>query len=266
MTGRLAGLTRLVPERKDDQEPTPRWVGIVIALVFAVILVFVGVLIGRGTSPEKVTTAAPSSVTRNSDGTTTQTSGNGPTTWLTNIAVNYPVGVGYSHTAPGAVAAAEHYTGYLSGQAMLSQPYRNNLLSAIVSASKRDALVQQYDVVMTADNNPLVKLVTSGTPVFVRTAPLGWRIVSYTPDAAQVSVWMNNVSGAVTGFAPTADYRTATIDLVWEDGDWKLANAQVANGPTPAPSTGDYATVEQFYPFTQNYSDPMVAQLNKEEE
>lgn len=65
-------------------------------------------------------------------------------------------------------------------------------------------------------------------------APLAYRVVSYTPQKAVISGWGVALSGNTVGLAPHADFQTATSTLVWSDGDWKLAGGQAVEGPTPS--------------------------------
>ena len=69
--------------------------------------------------------------------------------------------------------------------------------------------------------------------MFVRAAPFGYRIVSYSPSAAVVEVWS---AGIIAGPArpATSEWETNQISVRWERDGWRLEGYVTSPGPTPA--------------------------------
>ena len=67
-------------------------------------------------------------------------------------------------------------------------------------------------------------------------SPVGVRVERWEPDRAVVSVWAVSLYGAETGSgaaATSAAWLTATVALVWRDGDWRTVDVRVVEGPDP---------------------------------
>ncbi len=52
-----------------------------------------------------------------------------------------------------------------------------------------------------------------------------------------MQVWALLVAGGDRLGSPRQLWRTVTVELVWEDGDWKVDGWTVRPGPTPALAT-----------------------------
>lgn len=63
--------------------------------------------------------------------------------------------------------------------------------------------------------------------------PLAWRVDSFDPRRAVVSVWTVSTLSASGVAMPQADWMTVTFDLTWERGDWRLIGTHEVPGPTP---------------------------------
>lgn len=63
--------------------------------------------------------------------------------------------------------------------------------------------------------------------------PLATRVESHGRDAARVSVWVVSLLSAADVAMPQSDWRTVTIELVWENGDWRVDGIRDSAGPTP---------------------------------
>lgn len=66
----------------------------------------------------------------------------------------------------------------------------------------------------------------------LRLAPIAARTVRYSVDRSEVEVfflrlWSFPAKGALD------DYATASVELVWEDGAWRLVDSSVIDGPYP---------------------------------
>ncbi len=67
-----------------------------------------------------------------------------------------------------------------------------------------------------------------------RTVPIGTRITRFESSRASVAVWTVQMAGPASGRrAPGAWWLTTRVDLVPEDGAWKVQNAVALQGPTP---------------------------------
>lgn len=63
--------------------------------------------------------------------------------------------------------------------------------------------------------------------------PLAVDLDSVTSDRARVAVWTVTVLSASDVALPQSDWTTVTLDLVWQDGDWRVDEIADASGPTP---------------------------------
>ncbi|HEX8752239.1 MAG TPA: hypothetical protein VF731_02380 [Solirubrobacterales bacterium] len=63
--------------------------------------------------------------------------------------------------------------------------------------------------------------------------PVAYRLLSYTARKAVVETWGFSLIGNVAALEPTAYFGLARTVLVWEGGDWKIADTRASFGPTP---------------------------------
>ena len=59
------------------------------------------------------------------------------------------------------------------------------------------------------------------------------KVEAHTTDRARVSVWMVRVLSRPGVVVPQSSWVTETVELVWEDGDWRLWSDESTQGPTP---------------------------------
>ncbi|WP_371591221.1 hypothetical protein [Streptomyces sp. NBC_00470] len=166
---------------------------------------------------------------------TSQPGGTGPGAKAKSTKDGIPVG--YSQTKDGAAAAAVNYQmarsspGYFTDEAL-----RHQVLETVMTGS---ALSDQQAQDDEAAKGLLTSLgVTDGTDsgLVMRAAPLGTSVRSYSADSATVRVWMSEVVGLPTEKSQmpvSGTYSTYTLILQWQDGDWKVATIDQADGPTP---------------------------------
>jgi hypothetical protein len=68
----------------------------------------------------------------------------------------------------------------------------------------------------------------------IRSAPVGFRVGTYSDDAAEIYLWAVGVVGNTTSTPPSASWGTTRVMVRWVNGDWKLsANLEQLAGPTP---------------------------------
>lgn len=63
--------------------------------------------------------------------------------------------------------------------------------------------------------------------------PLAWRVDSFTPERAQISVWTVSVLSAADVAMPQSDWQTTLFDLDWDGEAWRLVATRDTPGPTP---------------------------------
>ena len=122
------------------------------------------------------------------------------------LRVDGPVAAGYSHTPQGAALAAVQiplrslwapgYDRVITEQAAIAPSLREQFLTY------RNSRPQASD--------------TELETAVART--VGFKVESYTPDRASISIAFPNVNGA------PGTYSTARYVVVWSDGDWKFAD------------------------------------------
>lgn len=145
------------------------------------------------------------------------------------------VGVGFSHNAAGAVAAAVSYT--IAPQAWLylsDETVRTSAEALTVPAAHAEIVPDLVE-----DARLLRDQLTqaSGTVWFV-VAPLATKVDNYRDDEARVQVWATRVLSADGVAVPQAGWQTLSFVLVWSDGDWRIGGVDEAEGPTPQLEVG----------------------------
>ena len=115
------------------------------------------------------------------------------------------------------------------------------VVSNVASDSYRPALASAID----NELGPLQRQVAglAGRPVY-RQSVLAARLVSFAPPRAQVGAWVMVVAGqAEVESNVVATFATVTVDLVFENGRWRLNGTTETRGPSPqvndVPSTAD---------------------------
>ena len=95
--------------------------------------------------------------------------------------------------------------------------------------------------------------------VILRSALVGYRLLSFSSSAATVAVWRVGIIGSGATIQPQQAWRTETVSLVWEHGTWRVASFSSAAGPTPplptaaqASAAGDLFTeIPRFREFSR---------------
>jgi len=183
----------------------------------AIVAIAAAFLIGRATG--------------DSGGSTSHVAGSGPTR------TEFGVPVGYAHSRAGAVAAAFGYGATSAGEDFLNPERRRIVLDIIATP----AFARRYEQRATpalaeALRGPLGRGLRVGAPTILLSAPLAYRVVSYSSQRAVIAGWGAAVSANTVGLKPQVDFQTTTSTLVWRNGDWKLDDGRIDPGPTPAPA------------------------------
>ncbi|MFF2205995.1 hypothetical protein [Streptomyces sp. NPDC058145] len=166
---------------------------------------------------------------------TSQAGGSGP--GLKARAVKSGVPVGYSRTKDGAAAAAVNYQvarsspGYFTDRVL-----RHQVLKTVMASSALAGQQAQDDQTVKGLMAALGVSEQSAPEMVMRAASLGTSVRSFSQDSATVRVWMSEVVGVPTDQSKmpvSGTYSTYTLILQWQDGDWKVATIDQADGPTP---------------------------------
>ncbi|MFF3569246.1 hypothetical protein ACFYXQ_15860 [Nocardia jiangxiensis] len=142
------------------------------------------------------------------------------------VATSHGVPVGYTRDEAGAATAAV------------------NTIQALTQAGQgRVPMAAVVGALIARDPGPHLRASISvgadrsqGTDV-VNMIPAAVTVKNFSPLSAQVSVWTMTLSrGAISKDAPVSvitAWSTHVVDLVWEDGDWKVKETTGQVGPTP---------------------------------
>lgn len=84
-------------------------------------------------------------------------------------------------------------------------------------------------------------LTASGGGIWWSVTPIASKVEAHDADRARVSVWVCQIVGSTVdparggdAIAPTVDFRTATIDMVWTTGSgWSIWATAATDGPVP---------------------------------
>jgi len=156
------------------------------------------------------------------------------------------VGVGFSRTEEGAVAAATNLVLTLE-QAVNTDRERAVRSYEILAA---DEAVQSLASDMGAAWDEVrVGIVENGpvsSSLFLRTIPVGYDLTRFTDERATVEVWTLTIIAVDGMVEPIANFETAEIEVVWQDDDWKVWSADSRGGPVPAWATAPPIDVNGF--------------------
>jgi hypothetical protein len=144
----------------------------------------------------------------------------GPTT------VNNGVPSGYTRDEQGASTAAVNVLQAFD-QASQGRIEMNDVRSKMIAADPGAALSREIELGSNRDESDDV----------MNTLPAAVHVSSFSPDAAQISVWsmtttQSDLNGTGTVAVSTL-WATTDISLVWQNGDWKAQDWSYRQGPRP---------------------------------
>ena len=138
---------------------------------------------------------------------------------------------GFTRTTAGARAAAIAYTATLSQRLLYLDPEdAEAAVRAVAADASADTLAGDALDGLEAARTPLAEG-TGATWWIVE--PLAAKVEAYATDRARLSVWLVRVLSRQGVVVPQASWVTETVELVWEDGDWRLWSDTSTPGPTP---------------------------------
>jgi hypothetical protein len=178
----------------------------------------IGLLLGRASAPDKPApqAAGPASPTREVAG----------------------VPVGYPHTRAGAILAMARYQQALSDVAILRQGVLERRVEAIATPEFAPTVLALHTPgTRRLSAGGLGQGVRQGVQTLFTAVPIGYRVLSYSPNRARIRNWGFTLLGNASAVEPAAYFGVATIEMAWHEGDWKIAHSRAAFGPTPRLAT-----------------------------
>jgi hypothetical protein len=156
------------------------------------------------------------------------------------------VGVGFTHSEDGAVAAA---TNLILTLEQAGNTDRGNAIRAyeiLAADGSREFLAAEMGKAWDALHGTIKANGPVATSLFMRTVPVGHQVARYSDDRATIEIWTLTVIAADGMSEPLATWETAVVEVVWEADDWKVWSATSNEGPSPAWALSDVTSVEPF--------------------
>jgi hypothetical protein len=147
------------------------------------------------------------------------------------------VPVGWSRDANGARAAAVSavsLTGELAGAGFIT---RSDMIQVLASRRYAPTLADLSAAQLDTFIDDLAGEGLTPSQLLLHELPLTAVVESATADSAIVQVWALLIAGGDRLGSPRQLWRTVTVELVWEEGDWQVDGWKVRPGPTPALAT-----------------------------
>lgn len=156
------------------------------------------------------------------------------------------VPVGYEQTEDGAAAAATTYLSTLHQLVALGDAERRAALG-VLSADGADAVAEEATAAF-ATLDDVVNRARATTPdarLFLREVPMAYTVSRFTDARSQVEVWSVGIVIVEGATQATEVWSTNTVELVWEDGDWKVWSWVRRAGPQPSLSAATAASATE---------------------
>lgn len=147
------------------------------------------------------------------------------------------VPVGFARTEGGAVAAATTYLSTLHGLALGEASAREKAVRRMAAAAAPDIVDQTLAGMAFLDG--VVDEARATLPsarAFLREVPVAYDLSRFDPARARVEVWSVGVVLIEGRTQATEVWSTNTVELAWEQGDWRLWSWARVPGPVPAAS------------------------------
>ena len=137
------------------------------------------------------------------------------------------VPVGYARTEEGAVAAATNF-GLLSTRDEFWS--LEGLQNATAELSAPSWKGQASEEALTG-----FRFISRryGTDADVSGAAIRYRVEEFSRDRASVKLWLVTVISGSTRATVDEAWGTATVNLIWTDGDWRVNGTKNETGPAP---------------------------------
>ncbi len=181
-----------------------------------------------------------------------------PGAGATRVEAGIPVG--YQHTSAGAAQAAGNYLAAFGGQLVLDQARVRAALDAVADPSNRAQLESGFQASLRLDEG-LWGIQTAARQrqrVLLTLTPIAYRVTTYTPDEATVSVWVVADVGVADRQRLAAFFGVGSATVAWLNGDWRLRTIDAGSHAgdvipaclqTPTPTGGVPAQLDGFVPY-----------------
>ncbi|HEX3172814.1 MAG TPA: hypothetical protein VHQ43_01175 [Solirubrobacterales bacterium] len=189
-----------------------------LALLAAIAL---GLLVGRLSAPQPT---SPPLATPRSPGPTREGAGG--------------VGVGYAHSRAGAIAASARYQQAFTDAAILRPGELRARIEAVATPRRARAMLRaNAPGAARLASGPFGQGIGEGVPSAYLGVPVAYRLLRYSPRRALIRTWGFTVLGNASTLEPSAYFGLSRTELVWREGDWKIADTRASFGPTPRLAT-----------------------------
>lgn len=153
---------------------------------------------------------------------------------------------GFRRDEAGARAAAMTYACASQRWLYLSDAQVEATVAAVATPSAAPRLARDVVGEVRAAREALA---ASAGRVWWIVRPLAVKVASFDRDRARVEVWVVSVLSAADVALPQSDWTTVTVDLAWQEGDWRVD--AVADRPGPTPMVGPKDQPWQPEPFDE---------------
>ncbi|MET8844578.1 hypothetical protein ABZW67_31295 [Streptomyces rubiginosohelvolus] len=148
---------------------------------------------------------------------------------------------GFARDEQGAQSAAANYAVALVSAEILKPAQRPAIVKQIFTADRAAELKERFDKAYDKEFLDKVGLdedgnAADGLTYVSRTAPVGTKVIAYSPSEVTVEVWCTGVFGTagVSSTNPVSnDWFTMTLKLRWAEEDWKVESFSQKDGPAP---------------------------------
>ncbi|OIK01184.1 hypothetical protein [Streptomyces colonosanans] len=168
---------------------------------------------------------------------------------------------GFAHDEQGAQSAAANYAVALGSDGMFKKDSRHALLNRLYTPDAAARLQSPMDQAYSAGFLDKMGLDANGNApagsTFVsRVVPVGTTVQRYSDSNAKVAVWymgLIGMSGEKSTDPITSTWKTWTFDLLWSNGDWKIASDAQKGGPAPVPGDDQAAASDEIRKAIEEY-------------
>lgn len=217
-------------------EPSPDTGKRVLYVVGVIVLLLAGFTLGKVTTSKTTNTSDINNVKKSPIGDVKGSYGGQKTKGL--------VPVSFDHSSEGAVTAAIAYVTLIPKLYFTSELALNSSASQFTTPEYTAGFLEAI-----ATNRATARDIYKADPnAFFREFPLSFFVQDETQDEVTVIVWSAFMLAARPDFDGKTESKIHSINLVWEDNDWKVADWQTVAGPTPRwqALSGSVLSVDEF--------------------
>ncbi|MFJ9867107.1 hypothetical protein [Streptomyces sp. NPDC101165] len=168
---------------------------------------------------------------------------------------------GFTHSGQGAESAAANYAVALVSADILKPSRRSEIVKQVFATDQQAPLTEKFDKAYSKQFLSSIGLdangnAPTGRTYVSRTAPLGTKLTNYSDSTATIEVWCTGVFGTAGNDSTnpvTSDWFTMTLQLRWENGDWKVDSFSQKDGPAPVPGDSKASSADQMAKAVEEY-------------